>query len=169
MKPPGAPVLAGGFAHILAWGVALWLAFWPGLYQGVSATAVFVATHEADPQSTGPLPLDARAISTLPGDGGESVRSSATLIQVNGLWVLGLLAIPIVLTGLALISATMRQPGRAAGSRYPWRLLGWVAALLLLGLSIVGSVSLGLFFLPVALLTLASVALRSRPRIEGAS
>ena len=169
MKSPGAPVLAGGLAHILAWGLALWLAFWPGLYQGASATAVSVATHEADGQSTGPLPLDPAAISTLPADGRESVRVSASFVQVNGFWVLGLLAIPLVLTGLGLISAMMRHPGRVAGSQYPWRLLGWVAALLLLGLCIVSIFSVGLLYLPVALLTLASVALRSRPKAEGAS
>ena len=169
MKPPGASVLAGGVAHILAWGVALWLAFWPGLYQGASATAVFVATHEADPQSTGPLSLDASAISTPPADGPESARFSKSLIQENGVWVLGLLAIPLFLTGLGLTSAAMRHPGRAAGSRYPWRLVGWVAALLLLGFCIVAIFSVGLFYLPVALLTLASVALRSRPKAEGAS
>ncbi len=163
MKPPGAPVLAGGVAHILAWGVALWLAFWPGLYQGVSATPISVVPYEADPRSAGPLPLDTAAISTPPGDGPESVRVSASLIQVNGLWVLGLLTIPLVLTGLGLISAAMRHPGRAAGSRYPWRLVGWVAALLFLGFCTVAIFSVGLFYLPVALLTLASVALRSRP------
>ena len=167
MKPPGAPVLAGGVAHLLAWGVALWLAFWPGLYQGASATAVAVVTSEADRQSTGPLRLDPAAISTLPADGRESVRVSASLTQVNGFWVLGLLAIPIVLTGLGLISATMRHPSRASGYRYPWRLVGWVAALLLLGFCIVSIFSVCLFYLPVALLTLASVALRSRPKAEG--
>ena len=167
MKSPGAPVLAGGVAHILAWGIALWLAFWPGLYESASATAVSIAV-EVDGQPTGPVPLEAGAISTLPGDGRESVRSSATLIQVNGFWVLGLLAIPIVLTGLALISTAMRQPGPVADSRLPWRLVGWLAALLLLALSIVGSASVGLFYLPVALLTLASAALRSRPKAEGA-
>ena len=169
MNPPGASTLAGGVAHILAWGIALWLAFWPGLYQGVSATAVSAVPYEADRPSTGPPPLDAAAISKLPGDGPEPVRFSATLIQENGFWVLGLLAIPIVLTGLGLISATMRQPGRAAGSRYPWRLVGWAAALPLLGFCIVAIFSVGLFYLPVALLTLASVALRSRPKAEGAS
>ena len=169
MKPPGAPVLASGVAHILAWGLTLWLATWPGLYQGVSATSVSVATREPDPQSTGSLPLDTAAISTPPADGRESVRVSASLIQVNGFWVLGLLAIPLVLTGLGLISATMRRTGRAAGSRYPWRLVGWVAALVLLGFCIVASFSVGLLYLPVTLLTLASVALRSRPKAEGAS
>ena len=168
MKRPDAPVLAGGFAHILAWGVALWLAFWPGLYQGASATAVSAVPQEAERPSTGPPPLDAAAISTLPADGPEPVRFSASLIQANGFWVLGLLAIPLVLTGLGLISAAMRQPGRAAGSRYPWRLVGWVAALPLLGFCIVAIFSVGLFYLPIALLTLASVALRSRPSAEGA-
>lgn len=166
MKSPGAAVLAGGVAHILAWGIALLLAFWP-VYESASATAVSVATVQVDRQSTGPLPLDAAAISTLPGDGRESVRSSTTLIQANGFWVLGLLAIPIVLTGLVLISAIMRQPERAAAARYPWRLMGWVAALLLLGLSIVGSASVGLFYLPIALLTLAAAALRPRSKVEG--
>ncbi len=163
MKRPGAPVLAGSVAHILAWGIALWLAFWPGLYQGVSTTAVSAVPYEADRPSTGPLPLDAASISTPPADGLESVRFSASLIQENGLWVLGLLAIPLVLTGLGLTSATMRQPGRTAGSQYPWRLVGWVAALLLLGFCIVAVFSVGLLYLPIALLTLASVALRSQP------
>ncbi len=163
MKPPGAPVLAGGVAHILAWGVALWLAFWPGLYQGVSATPVSAVPYEADRRSTGPLPLNTAAISTPPADGPESVQVPASLIQVNGFWVLGLLAIPLVLTGLGLVSAAMRHPGRAASSRYPWRLVGWAAALLLLGFCIVAIYSVGLFYLPVALLTLASVALRPRP------
>ena len=166
MKSPGAPVLAGGVAHILAWGIALLLAFLP-VYEGASATAVSAVAVEVDRRSTGPLPLDAGAISTLPADVGESVRSTATLIQVNGLWVLGLLVIPIVLTGLVLISTMMRQPGRAAARRYRWRLVGWVAALVLLALSIVGSASVGLFYLPVALLTLVAAALRTRPSVEG--
>ena len=83
MKRPGAPVLAGGVAHILAWGIALLLAFLP-VYGGASATAVSVATVKVDRQATGLFPLDTAAIPTLTGDGRESVRSSTTLIQANG-------------------------------------------------------------------------------------
>ena len=70
-------------ALLLALAAGSWLAFSPGFYQGVSVTA---------------------------SSSGEVVQRSeqASLLAENGMWVLGLLAVPVALTGLGVFGAARR-------------------------------------------------------------
>lgn len=120
-------------AHILAWGAFLFLAFWPHFYQGTEAT---------------PVAPD--------GSGGEIVSVSASLIEVNGRWVLIPILVPVVLTGLALVTAWAWN-----GSRGVNRLLMWATAALLLVFCGLALFSLGIFYLPAALALLASAIIMS--------
>jgi hypothetical protein len=163
MRHYDAPTISSGLAHILAWVTLLWLAFWPTFYQGASAAPATTALYEAERRSPGLRRRDAVPVSTAAGGGGDQVPASASLTQVNGFWVLGLLAVPLLLTALGLIAAIMRHMGQPWGSALQWRLSGWTAAALLLGFCAVGIYSIGLFYLPVALLLLVSAALPSRP------
>ena len=122
-------------AHALAWAGALWLALGP-VYQGVSVTAV------------------------TPGDvAGQPVRFTATLIEANGLTVLPVLLAPVALTALALLAILLTDAGQARR-----RVFLWVSAALLLGFCAVGSLSIGLFYLPAALALIFSAILGSLSR-----
>ena len=135
MKRRDAAVISIVVAHALAWVVALWLTFGP-IYQGVSVTAA------------------------IPGDVAiESTRVSATLIDVNGLRVLPLLLAPVALTALALLAALLTDAWSAKR-----KVLVWVSAVLLLGFCVVGSFSIGVFYLPAALALTISAILGSRRR-----
>ena len=122
MKRRNAPVISIVVAHALAWIVALGLVFGP-VYQGMSVTAV------------------------APGDiAGEPIKTTATLIDVNGLRVLPLLLAPVVMTALALLAVLRTDAGQTRR-----KVLVWVLAVLLLGFCVLGSFSIGLFYLPSAL------------------
>ena len=111
----------------MAWGAGLWLVFGP-VYQGVSVSA------------------------SLPGEpSGEATRHTATLLEVNGLWVLWLLLVPVLLSGLALLAVAFTDAGQARRKASLW-----LAALALLAFCLVGILSIGLFYLPVALALLAA-------------
>ena len=70
-------------ALLLAVAAGSWLAFSPGLYQGVSVTV---------------------------SSSGEVVERSeqASLLAENGMWALALLAVPVALTGLGVFGAARR-------------------------------------------------------------
>jgi hypothetical protein len=83
---------------------------------------------------------------------GLAERSSTTLVETNGSWVLFLIAVPAVLGLIAWIGLHRKCSGR--GSRDAK--LAWLPIGLLLAFSVVGGFSVGLFILPAALvLTLA--------------
>jgi len=86
-------------------------------------------------------------------------RVTATLIQVSGLWVLLLLALPVVLSALALVSILLSDPGHARG-----KVTLWASALLLLAFCVVGSFSIGIFYLPAGLALVVSALFDSRGR-----
>ena len=80
MKGACVTAIGAWAAHALAWIAGLWFVFAPS-YQGVSVT------------------------SSIPGEPAREVtRHTATLVEVNGLWVLWLLLIPILFSGLALLA-----------------------------------------------------------------
>ena len=86
MKTRDPAMVVGWAAHLLTWAVLLWLALWPGFYQGVSVSA------------------------TSPGESsGEATRIWASLIQVNGLRVLPWLLLPVLLTGVGLLAITAQR------------------------------------------------------------
>ncbi|MCH7706302.1 MAG: hypothetical protein IIB33_04575 [Chloroflexi bacterium] len=96
---------------------------------------------------------------TLGGTVSYTTRDAATLIEVNGLRVLPLLMTPVALTGLALLTALWTEVGRARR-----KVLLWVSAVLLLGFCAVSIFSIGLFYLPAALVLMASAIMESRRR-----
>ena len=108
-------------AHILAWAVGAFFVFVPA-YQGESVA------------------------SATPGEpGGEVIRHSATLIEANGLYAIALLLVPVLLTGVALLSlrlTTMSQIAR--------KVLLWGPAFVLLGFCVAAIFSIGVFYLPAA-------------------
>ncbi len=137
MKFRSAPVLLTGAAHIFTWVVLFGLVFGP-VYQGVSVSAV------------------------APGaPAGEPTRTTATLIEVNGWHVLPILLVPAALTGLALLIVLRTSAGQTRR-----RVLVWVPAVLLLGFCILGSFSIGIFYLPSALALVLSSILVSRSRVR---
>ena len=115
-------------ALLLALAAGSWLAFYPGFYQGVSVTA---------------------------SSGGEVVQRSeqASLLAENGMWALGLLAVPVTLTGLGVF-----------GAARSFRFLLWGVAVVLLVFSVISAMTIGLFYLPaaIALLVAAAVCTSSR-------
>ena len=120
-------------AHVLACATGAWLAFGP-VYQGVSAT--------------------------LPGESaGEAARSTATLIEVNGLYVIPLLLVPVLLSGIA-VWAVRGADGGMTGRR----ILPWVLAVVLLGLCALLILSIGMLYLPTALAMLVAAIAGSAGR-----
>jgi hypothetical protein len=80
--------------------------------------------------------------------------TSATLIEVNGPGVLLVLALPIIFTAIPLAL----RPSR-------WHRLAEVAAVVLLAMFVIlGVASLGMFFVPAALLAAAAAVLGRRER-----
>ncbi len=128
IKKNRAATVSATITHLLAWAAFLWLALWPYSYQGISAAAVSV-------------------------DGGgetttEVVRYSASLTEVNGYWVLLPLSAPVLVTALALLSLlTWKGKGGRVGNTL---ILGSLAVVLLI-FSVLGLLSIGLFYLPAAI------------------
>jgi hypothetical protein len=108
-------------AIVLATIASLWLVVWPCFYTG-----------------------------TTFGPGGESTTCSS-LIAENGTWVLGYLAIPVILTVLAFLALVARL-----------RAVMWTLAILLFALCILSAWSIGLFYVPSAV-TLLIAAARMNP------
>ena len=119
-------------ALLLAVAAGSWLAFYPGFYQGVSVTG---------------------------SSSGEVVQRSeqASLLAENGMWALGLLAVPVALTGLGVFGAARR-----------FRFLLWSVAVVLLVFSVISGMTIGLFYLPAAIALLAAAALCSSSRTRSA-
>ena len=115
-------------ALLLALAAGSWLAFYPGFYQGVSVTA---------------------------SSSGEVVQRSeqASLLAENGMWALGLLAVPVALTGLGVF-----------GAARSFRFLLWGVAVVLLVFSVISAMTIGLFYLPAAIALLVAAALCNSSR-----
>ena len=93
----------------------------------------------------------------------ESVETTETLLEANGLSALPLLVGPVVLTARVvaiLMTARIRPSTRKVSL--------WVAAVLLLGFSVVGALSIGAFYLPAAVVLVVAAVMGSRGRKVGA-
>lgn len=121
--------LAAWAAHLWSWGIGIFLALGP-VYQGVSGS------------------------SSAPG---EWVETSSTSIEQNGLWVIWVLLVPVLVSGVVVLAMHFMDAGHMAR-----RALLWVLALGFLGLCVVLIVSIGLLYLPMAL-ALLIVAIRDSP------
>ena len=114
-----------GLALAVAAGV--WLALDPHVYHGVSAAVL------ASGQVT-------------------TARTSASLIEENGAWVIGLLCIPVALAALCLFCALRQR-----------RVLLWVGGLTLIGFVVVSGFTIGMFYAPAALAELVASGLSRGP------
>ena len=124
------PVRAAGVsaavAHVLAWVAFLWIVLNPCAYRGVSATAI---------------PVDG-----LDQGQSEVEHYCAYFIEFNGLWGLTAMFIPVILTGLALITL-LTWKGAQAWNKI---ILGCLATVLL-AFCVMGYLSYGIMYLPAAL------------------
>jgi hypothetical protein len=115
-------------ALLLAVASGTWLALYPAFCQGVSVTA---------------------------SSSGEVVQRSeqASLLTENGMWALGLLAVPLALSGLGVFGAARR-----------FRFLLWSVAVTLLVFRLISAMTIGLFYLPAAIALLVAAALCASSR-----
>ncbi len=120
--------IAAWVAHIIAWATAIALVFVP-TYQGVSS----------DP--------------ALGGEPGELVRTTETMIEVNGLRVVPLLMLPILVSGFVVwvVQCTDTRKKRR-------KELLWLTTILFLGLCLLSFLSVGLLYLPTGLALLVASA-----------
>jgi hypothetical protein len=153
MKLTDGATVAGGFALALAVMAMLWFALWPNLYQGVTATAVVVASDSEAVSSTGPIRQT--ALESSP----PQTRTTASLVEVNGLWVISLLLLPVALAAIGLLSAVRRRTAQTRRIWRLWRTSGWTSAILLLLFCLAGAASIGMFFVPAAVAAIVGAVL----------
>jgi len=79
-------------------------------------------------------------------DGCETLQTTKTLVQANGSWVINQLVLVTLVSGLPFFFALRRSAAQ--------RWVTWVSALLLLAYSIAGAFTIGLAFMPGAILLL---------------
>ena len=140
MKPNRSTTTLTALSHALAWAAFLWLALWPHAYQGASATPVQLAESGN------------RAAATQ----SEVVPHSASIIEVNGIWVLIPLSVPVALTGLALV-ALLTWKGGIVGIVS----ILWLLTIALLAFCLVASLSFGALYTPSALALIIAAAILS--------
>ena len=118
--------IAAWAGHIIAWATVILLVFVP-TYEGVSSNP------------------------TLGGQPGELVRTTETLIEVNGLRVIPLLMVPILVSGFVVW--VVRRTDTRNERR---KALLWVPTILFLGLCLLSILSVGLLYLPTGLALLVA-------------
>ena len=89
-------------------------------------------------------------------------------MEANGLWVIWLLLVPVLLSGLPLLALRFTDSGQSLR-----KAILWLAGLALLASCAVAIFSIGLFYLPAALALLCAAAAstlerpREQPESEG--
>ena len=131
IKKSRAAVVSATVTHLLAWTAFLWLALWAYSYRGTSAT---------------PVSVDGASAAAT-----EVVQYSASLTEVNGYWVLLPLFAPVLVTALSLLSLLAWKGGRVGNTL----ILGGLAVVLLI-FCVLGALSIGLFYLPAAIASIAT-------------
>ena len=101
-----------------------------------------------------PVALLAPVYSGESGSPGRTVATTSTLVDVNGLWVIWLLCIPVF---LALTAWTGLHFRCARGSGWGTR-VAWSSVVLLCAFALIGSASVGFFLIPTALLLVVAAA-----------
>ncbi len=136
MKIKGnAAIVSALVSDALAWAASLWLLLWPYSYQGTSVTQ------------------------TAGEPAGQITETHASLLAVNGLWVIIPLLIPVVITTLLLVTAI-------SSNRRAAKLPAWPLAAILLGFCILSGFSIGIFYLPSALVSIVTAILLLRRKTE---
>jgi hypothetical protein len=93
-------------------------------------------------------------------EGGVSSTTTATLVGVNGYWVLAPVCVPLVLALAGWLGLHLRC---SRGSRLGSSLGRWAAGLLAV-FAVIASASIGILVLPAALLLMLGVALTPEGR-----
>jgi hypothetical protein len=109
-------------AVLLALLAAVALALWPCAYQGIEAQDVT-------------------------GGAAEQGRVCATMVEANGIGVIGVLAVPVLLAGTGLAAVL-------AG----WRAVQWIVIVVLAAFCLLSLASVGLFYVPTAVALIVATA-----------
>ena len=113
-------------AHFLVWAVSLYFAFYPCVYQGSSVTT----------------------------QTGVTIRESGcsgSLVTVNGLGVLLVLAVPVLITGLGLFATISKIITYGVA-----RVLLWASGISMPLVCLLGAFSIGALYIPAALAMLVA-------------
>ncbi|MDO8716352.1 MAG: hypothetical protein Q7J73_06045 [Dehalococcoidales bacterium] len=139
MKIKGnAAIISALVSDALAWVAFLWLLLWPYSYRGVSITATI-----------------------LGGPAGQITETHTSLLAVNGLRVILPLLFPVVITALLLLMAVSSNKRVA-------KLTAWPLAAILLGFCVLSGFSIGMSYIPAALVSIvtAILLLRRKTKVE---
>ena len=134
--------VSAAVAHTLAWAAFLWIVLGPCAYRGVSSTAT--------------------SVDRLDYGQNEEVHCYAFFVEVNGLWAILPMFVPVAVTGLALITLLIWKGPRLGAVV----ILGGLATVLL-AFCVMGYLSFGIMYSPSALaLIIAAIAYRLRPQLS---
>lgn len=113
-------------AHFLAWAVSLYFAFYPCVYQGTTVT-------------------------TQTGITISESGCSGSLVTVNGLRVLLVLAVPVAITGLGLFAMISNIVTYGVT-----RILLWASGISMVLICLMGALSVGVLYIPAAIAMMVS-------------
>jgi hypothetical protein len=132
--------------HIFAWAALLLLVFWTGFYSGQSSTAVAV-------NSTG-----SQSQTTLTRVEAETTTESfsASVIDINGLRIIPILALPVALTAAAAMAIVLLPTRPRFGIS-----LAWTCTIAIVVFSLFSASSIGLFYFPAAMALIPASLLAS--------
>jgi hypothetical protein len=86
---------------------------------------------------------------------GVTTASSATLVQMNGLWSLAMIAVPFVVAIVVALVLWLRRPPAGPGA------IAWILVGLLGAANVLALLSVGIFVLPVTVCLVAACAIRT--------
>ena len=114
-------IASAALAHFLAWAVSLYFAFYPCVYEGTTVT-------------------------TQTGITISESGCSGSLVTVNGLRVLLVLAVPVAITGLGLFAMISNIVTYGVA-----RILLWSSGISMALICLLGALSVGVLYIPAAL------------------
>jgi hypothetical protein len=132
--------------HIFAWAALLVLIFWTGLYSGESTTAVAVNSTGSQSQAT--LTFVEAETTT------ESL--SASVVDIHGLRIVPILALPVALTAAAAMAVVLLTTRPRFGIS-----LAWTCTIAIVVFSLLSASSIGLFYFPAAMALIPASLLAS--------
>ncbi len=119
-------IASAALAHFLAWAVSLYFAFYPCVYEGATVTT----------------------------QSGVTIRESGcsgSLVTVNGLRVLLVLAVPVAITGLGLFATISNVVTYEVA-----RILLWASGISMALICLLGALSVGVLYIPAAIAMIVS-------------
>ncbi|MDA1228250.1 MAG: hypothetical protein BZY79_03955 [SAR202 cluster bacterium Casp-Chloro-G4] len=140
------------FAHVCAWAAFLFLLLWQAASSGESVTAV--AVNSGDLPSSAPL--------TRVELGAPPETFSSSLISVNGIRIIPILAVPVALTATAVMASILLRGKPRLGLS-----LLWTSTISTVLFSLLGLLSIGLFYFPAALAMILAAVVGSLGGSQG--